>query len=182
MANAVKKINEMSEEEFMKHLEKYQKMDKRMAEDETRRRRLQDQGKDYKEYLLCCKKCSQEACSSFDIKRYNKSQHYVCSQTFCSEKIEVRPHEKPKKIDELYKIGKVSCKKCGRDWGIIAKLADLYIPVIKIDSFVVYSLNADYSRGRPFVFKKWIQVPFSVEDVDFIDDDLAFDVDFELWT
>ncbi|XP_071817174.1 ATP-dependent RNA helicase DHX58-like isoform X2 [Apostichopus japonicus] len=181
MADAVKTIKAMTPHLLAQHLERCRKLDKRMTEEETRKRRLKGQSRDWKEYQLCCKKCSEEACTSFDIKRYNKSHHYVCLQSFCDEKIDIKPHHKPGQMDDLYKLGKIYCSSCAKDWGVLAKFHDLNIPVLKIDSFVVYEIKPDGSRGNAKVVKKWINAPFTVEDVDVIEDELSYDVDFESW-
>ncbi|XP_071817176.1 ATP-dependent RNA helicase DHX58-like isoform X2 [Apostichopus japonicus] len=181
MADAVKAIRAMTPHMLAQHLERCRKLDKRMTEEGTRKRRLQRQSRDFKEYLLCCKKCGEEACSSFDIKRYSKSHHYVSLQSFCDEKIDIKPHHKPGPMDDLYKLGKIYCSNCAKDWGVLAKFQELIIPVIKIDSFVVYEINTDASRGKVKIAKKWANAPFTVEDVDVIEDELSYDVDFESW-
>ncbi|KAJ8047586.1 putative ATP-dependent RNA helicase DDX58 [Holothuria leucospilota] len=181
MKEAVDQINIMDKEAFRKRLQKYQELDERLCYEETRKRRLREETRDHKEYLLCCKKCGEEACLSSDLKRYNKSQHYVSSQEFCNDKIDIKPHPKPKKIDNMYKVGKIYCASCGSDWGILAKLAETRIPVVKVDCFVLYEFNPDRSKSRGKVYKKWIDVPFSIEDVENVNESLYYDIDFDSW-
>ncbi|WP_411025668.1 hypothetical protein, partial [Salmonella sp. s55004] len=69
----------------------------------------------------------------------------------------------------MKKIGKLFCACCGYDWGIVSKLDQLLIPIIKIDAFVIHKVSADGSKyRRAKTYKKWKDVLFSIEDVEFV--------------
>lgn len=56
--------------------------------------------------------------------------------------------------------GKLHCKECGLDWGIVAQHSGTTFPVIKIDSFTVVD-----EVGRRDAPKKWKNTNFRVEEL-----------------
>lgn len=62
-------------------------------------------------------------------------------------------------------FGKLVCKSCGGNLGVICKYKMLEFPVPKIDNFLIVDIN-----GRQDTCKKWKTAPFYVESL--LNDDL----------
>nr|KAG5691893.1 hypothetical protein BaRGS_033256 [Batillaria attramentaria] len=121
--------------EFLTRLEEIQKDEKSMRDIESAQR----SGRQLREgeVILRCRTCDTYACMSSDIKTVERSHHVIVDLDFRDRSIE-KPHPKPGLYGvELEKKGKLHCKNCGADWGIIVRYRDTKFPVIKIDSFVV---------------------------------------------
>ena len=109
------------------------------------------------QFQLLCGGCRHFACSTIDIGVYNESHHIVLDEQFLVERTKVTPHPKPKKIDrEFSKIGKIHCKECNRDWGILAIICQQTLPIIKIVSFIIEREEENGETTR-YLKEKWIE-------------------------
>jgi hypothetical protein len=71
--------------------------------------------------------------------------------------IKIRPHPAPKKFENFELTGKIYCKHCHWEWGVMGVYKKVSFPIIKISSFVIDIV------GKPQqLCKKWKEVPFKV--------------------
>jgi hypothetical protein len=78
----------------------------------------------------------------------------------------IRPHPAPKKFENFELTGKIYCKKCHWEWGVMGVYKKVPFPIIKISSFVILI------DGRPQqLCKKWKEAPFTVSPL--VPDDLS---------
>nr|KAG5687676.1 hypothetical protein BaRGS_027568 [Batillaria attramentaria] len=144
--------------EFLTRLEEIQKDEKSMRDIESAQR----SGRQLREgeVILRCRTCDTYACMSSDIKTVERSHHVIVDLDFRDRSIE-KPHPKPGLYGvELEKKGKLHCKNCGADWGIIVRYRDTKFPVIKIDSFVVVD-----EYGKRDAPKKWKNTTFATDEL-----------------
>ncbi|XP_064604093.1 ATP-dependent RNA helicase DHX58-like [Liolophura sinensis] len=112
------------------------------------------------DFVLRCLTCDQFACFNYDLRRFESTHHAVISEDFPAH-CNVSLHPKPTPLNHnLSKTGKISCKNCGSDWGIIAIYHDKRLCVIKISSFVI----EDFHKNRD-ICTKWRKVRFLVEEL-----------------
>lgn len=90
---------------------------------------------------------------SSKVRRVQES-HYVSVDPNIWESLCAEPNDAPKLFENLSVAGKVSCISCRNDCGIVIKYRQVYLPALKIDSFVI---NNRENREKKCV-KKWKQV------------------------
>ena len=122
------------------------------------------------EISLNCRKCDNFCCFSTDIAK-NES-HYIIIDRTLQERAILESHPKPIKIrvggslgGEFDKKYKLFCSKCHQDWGITVIFRDIKLPVVKIESFIMY--DNDSNKLPPV--KKWKDVRFRVRDLTDVD-------------
>ena len=166
MNDAIKKVQEKilhDKDMFMSEVKQIQRGDKRRRDLE---KLMKKTVKRTSQFVLRCGKCSSYICMSSDIKKIQDAHHAVINE-------EVRncittPRSIAKRIDSLITIGvgKVKCKKCGKELGNITIHKSAEFPVLKIENFLVADIAA-----KTNVYKKWKSVPFSPEAL--TEEDLA---------
>ncbi|XP_071947222.1 antiviral innate immune response receptor RIG-I-like [Antedon mediterranea] len=162
MTKSVRTLSKLPKDQLKEELLALQTIDLREQFMSEKRERERQQKRTETRYKLLCGKCSEFACYSTDVKVFNDSNHLIVDQEFYG-KILTQKHPKPKVIgDDIYKNGKVACKKCNHDWGVIVTISSMNFAVIKIVSFV---LEKCADRKRKTV-KKWKESPFKVEPLD----------------
>ncbi|XP_033103792.1 probable ATP-dependent RNA helicase DDX58 isoform X1 [Anneissia japonica] len=166
MFKSVRMLAKIPKEQLKKDLLELQKFDvKQRMEIEKSEKERQD-SRTTSVYRLLCGKCSELACLSSDVKVFSNSNHLIINKEFYQSKIRKEKHPKPKSIgDDTYKDGKIFCRKCGSDWGIMVTIKKMSFAVIKIVSFVLE--NTD---GKRKVCRKWKEAPFKVEPFNMVDD------------
>ncbi len=70
------------------------------------------------------------------------------------------PHPKPKKFEKFELTGKVLCKKCGLEWGVMGVHKKISFPILKLQQFICF--YGDQYRER---FKCWKDVPFTISQL-----------------
>ena len=115
---------------------------------------------------LHCRKCDNFCCFSIEIAKTDC--HYVAINTSLQNRVKLEPHPKPMKIrvggnmgGEFFKQEKLLCKQCNQDWGVIVLFKNIKLPVVKIESFIMY-VNVD--QMLPPV-KKWKDVKFDIREL-----------------
>ncbi|XP_077989177.1 ATP-dependent RNA helicase DHX58-like isoform X2 [Glandiceps talaboti] len=163
MSKAVRAVRNMPKPEYRVAVTKIQVNDYEerqlliRAEEATLRIRSRETPKNPIRFL--CGKCFTFACYSTDF-RCLHGNHYVNTSEEFLDRIKTLPHDRPIQIDDLFhKTGKVHCKKCMYDWGIIGKRMDSYYPILKIRSFVLERSGGH--RDKPY--RRWKDAPFTVE-------------------
>ncbi|XP_077867713.1 antiviral innate immune response receptor RIG-I-like [Saccoglossus kowalevskii] len=162
MYRAISEVKQMPNSEFDNRIIANQK------DDQTERRYLAAAEASSKSKLerqtpenaikFLCGRCMEFACLSSDFRQLKQNHHVVVDEKF-KTRITIKPHAKPKQIDDLFlKDGKVYCKKCMHDWGIMAKIRFTHYPILKISSFVM-----EMPSGGRKVRAKWKDAPFAIE-------------------
>lgn len=97
------------------------------------------------------------------------------------ERIVIEPHPEPKKYENFELSGKIYCRRCHWNWGVMGVYKKVPFPIINIERFVVVSPYETRDK-----YKRWKEVPFHVEPI--CPDDLQImrpaedeDDDSDLW-
>lgn len=108
------------------------------------------------EFELRCGKCNEFICMSTDIKKIQNAHHAVINEEICTHITTIRV-PKPTFEDDTIKmgVGKVNCKKCGKNLGNIVIYKKAQFPVLKIENFLISD-----SHSNTDVYKKWKNAPF----------------------
>lgn len=170
MNEAIQKVQQKlcrNKIQFLEDVEKIQRSEKKKRDLEKLSRKRGT--KRNSEFVLRCGKCSSYICISSDIKKIQDAHHAVINDDvrdfITTEKSEA------KRIDAYTTcgVGKVKCKKCGKELGNVTIYQEAEFPVLKIDNFLV----AD-SAGKTNVYKRWKSVPFCPDPM------LGVDLEFRL--
>ena len=113
-----------------------------------------------RDYKMCCKKCNTHACFISDVRKY-KVQHFVIDKDFVN-KIDIKKRNKPTTADGFQINRQMRCKKCPLSWGVIADKDGLDCRILKLDNFKLINM----ATGAVEIYKKWIDVPYKVREVD----------------
>jgi len=86
----------------------------------------------------------------------------VCVSCFFryKERVVIEPHPEPKKFENFELSGKIFCRVCHWNWGVMGVYKKVPFPIINIEGFVV--INPDRRRDK---YKRWKEVPFDVEPI-----------------
>ena len=71
--------------------------------------------------------------------------------------MKIRPHPTPKEFKNVELTGKVYCKKCSWEWGVMGVYKKVAFPIIQIKSFVIEC------NGVLDLYKTWKDYPFEVK-------------------
>ena len=117
------------------------------------------QSEDSKDIKLFCRRCKIFACDGSDI--FLEGPHRTVPNPEFSEKISSRDHHDPKDLiaGSVSRTHKISCRKCGQDWGVkcVWKKGGYTFPVIKCEAF------AFEIKGNRRTIRKWSQAPFEMK-------------------
>jgi hypothetical protein len=113
------------------------------------------------EFELRCGKCNEFICMSTDIKKIQNAHHAVISEEIGTHITTIRS-PKPTFEDDNIKmgVGKVNCKKCGKNLGNIVIYRNAQFPVLKIENFLISD-----SHSNTDVYKKWKNAPFIPKEI-----------------
>ncbi|XP_031562998.1 interferon-induced helicase C domain-containing protein 1-like isoform X2 [Actinia tenebrosa] len=106
-----------------------------------------------------CQKCMALVCHAQDIRRFKESHHVVINKDI-HERIDIKPHEKPKTFDGIHFGNRIYCKKCGHYWGVIITVEETEWPCLEIVSFVTTFNHGKEKKS----FKKWKDLPIKICD------------------
>ncbi|XP_064631779.1 LOW QUALITY PROTEIN: antiviral innate immune response receptor RIG-I-like [Lineus longissimus] len=115
------------------------------------------------EYGVHCRKCDMFITVSSDLRVYQDT-HYTSIRQDLDTVYDVKPHPKPVRLVDFEKTGKVHCKNCGLEWGIIAKLVGQEMPLLKPQGLVFVDVN-----GKRSIISKWKQFRYTIRQMDFND-------------
>jgi len=91
----------------------------------------------------------------------NKHTHCVCVSHFrYRDRIVIEPHPEPKKYENYELTGKIFCKRCHWNWGVMGVYKKVPFPIINIERFVVVTPNEMREK-----YRRWKEVPFHVEPI-----------------
>ncbi|XP_048587740.1 antiviral innate immune response receptor RIG-I isoform X1 [Nematostella vectensis] len=162
MTDAVAAVQKLTQDEYMKEIDQLQQKDARIRQIKSQ---LEARKRDVNQHTATarfyCRKCNTFACEARDFRCVSGSHYVVISPEFKRDKIELKPHKKPKLIDGITMDTKVHCKKCGEDWGVTAKIHGAEWPLLKINSFVV-----QIEGGPRKLYRKWTEAALNIKQVD----------------
>lgn len=76
------------------------------------------------------------------------------------ERVVIEPHPTTKKFENFELSGKIYCKNCHWNWGVMGVYKNVPFPIIKIDEFVIVSPSGGREK-----YKKWKEVPLDVKPI-----------------
>ncbi|WAR21338.1 DDX58-like protein [Mya arenaria] len=103
---------------------------------------------------LMCVKCSKYICHMSGVRALPNNQHFVIIEEF-PDKIDRKANQKRERYDGIVKKGKMFCKSCGQDWGMIADRNGYDLFVLKLDSLLFRQEDIDKIQD----FQKWRFAP-----------------------
>ncbi|XP_070541294.1 ATP-dependent RNA helicase DHX58-like [Ptychodera flava] len=158
--DAVALVQKMSKEDFKKQVKEFQiqALNERKMQEASAKAKKQVTTADQAD--LICRKCSTVACNASEICKIENMHHVNPSESF-TEMYDVR-EIKPVEHGYIINIGKIVCKKCKRDWGIMILYKGARLPCLSIKHF-----GLKFKNGVILTPKKWKDVPFEVEGLDF---------------
>jgi len=88
--------------------------------------------------------------------------HSICVSCLFryKERVVIEPHPEPKKYENFELSGKIYCKVCHWNWGVMGVYKKVPFPIINIECFVV--VNPLNMRDK---YKRWKEVPFDVDAI-----------------
>ena len=163
MNDAIRRIDVMNMTDFRQCVEKHQKdakltrnltsLGEKMQKDQRRRRPSGGL------HRLLCVKCSTLVCLSIDIRRVEEVHHVVIDDKLKSV-ARYMEYRSPVKFGEFDQRGKLKCRNCDQDWGVVARYSKVLFPVLKLANFVL----EDECNQRK-CYKQWKKVPFTVSEL-----------------
>ena len=116
-----------------------------------------------------CKKCSEFACFSDEIRCIHGKHRAVVSKEF-SDKYDVVEHRKksePKDVNGVVIYKTIVCAKCKSYWGSYATYDDKNLPFlsVKSKSFILKGENRNLTPSETML-KKWSEAWFIIDDYD----------------
>jgi hypothetical protein len=158
MDNAAKEVSNMDKHHLQERLRDIQKKELLRHKMEAREKQQRPIMSD--EYSVHCKKCDQFVTCSSDLRVY-ESSHYTSIRKGLDQVYEIREHPRPVKLSEFEKIGKVHCKRCGLDWGMMAKFICQDMPLLKPQGFIFID-----SDGKRSIISKWKKFKYTIPEMD----------------
>ncbi|ESN97093.1 hypothetical protein HELRODRAFT_114400 [Helobdella robusta] len=172
MNDAIDYIQDLTPDERRGRIKIIQKQIKFERSMNEQAKRLGIKSKNDDPYEIRCLKCTHFAANSGDMRTIENAHHVVVDPDV-KERITIKPHPRPLAITPVYKkFGKVHCKKCDFDWGIMASYKGVPFPILKICSFIVRNKE---TREQANV-KKWKDVQFALAAL--TDEDLSAMTEF----
>lgn len=110
------------------------------------------------QFLLHCLSCDAFICLSTDIKKIEMAHHVIVDDSLDQRVNFTERHSSFTADTSPQYCGKVVCKECGRNLGVICIYKGIEFPVPKIEHFLIKDIN-----GRHDTCKKWNKAPFNVD-------------------
>ena len=178
MNDAIRRIDRMDMADFTRQVRKHQhdaKLTRQLSmlgkqRELAQRNRRQPEGM----HRLLCSRCSTLVCISLDIRRVENVHHVVIDEHLKTV-ASMRRYPKAAKHGDFDTRGKLNCRKCDKDWGVVAHYNNVLFPVLKLTNFVMEDDN-----GQRKCYKKWKDVPFHVEELSAEDIQRLHEEDIEL--
>ena len=112
---------------------------------------------------LLCRLCQRGACTADDIRCIQHAHHVVLSEAFESSCI-LTEVERRSVCPDLELCKRIMCgnkaKSCTQEWGKQMLYKGILVSLITPENFVMVMPN-----GQKRLFKKWKDVPFTVQDI-----------------
>jgi len=113
------------------------------------------------QFTLHCLSCDHYICVSEDVKKIEMAHHVIIDETL-DQRVDFTDRQTSQVIDQTTQFcGKMVCKGCGRNLGVICIYKGMDFPVPKIENFLVKDIN-----GRQDMYTKWKKVPFNVSGLE----------------
>jgi len=166
MGEALKSISAMPSREFEDKVKTYQILDleerrRIKCAEAARSKMMRQRAKEF--YILRCSKCNNYACSHEDLRIANDAHRMVINREF-AERYDFYESPQKKYFDGFQKKGKIYCKKCGRDWGVIFHYKECDIPVLKNQGFAITFKNDENMEER-LTTQRWKDIPIAVKEI-----------------
>ena len=154
MNEASEAVKCLPESELLNEIHKRQMERLKQVSEKARRLRMRRQSSRSADVRLQCQQCGVDVCQASDILHIDS--YYVVPGASLDTKLNiVRKSPDPR----FGKVGKIYCKKCGADWGVLKQFGNgEEAPALKCSSFL-FNIS-----GNLKVIKKWKGVPFEVQE------------------
>ena len=170
MNKALQEISTYTETNLKQRIEKLQEETKKKRDRQKQFEEMRQLHRGHQlihdEIILNCRKCDNFCCFSTDIAK-NES-HYIVMDRTLHERVILELYPKAPTINVVGNVAgefaikeKLFCKRCHQEWGVTVMFKDIKLPLIKIQSFIMYDNEGNV---LPPV-KKWKDVRFNVRDL-----------------
>ncbi|XP_067843473.1 interferon-induced helicase C domain-containing protein 1 [Heptranchias perlo] len=165
MYKAIKKVQEMPEEDYKKQIEERQLqniMEHRMKKMRNLAKRIKS---DPSKVTFHCNTCSTFACSGKDV-QVIENMHHVNGTDEFQDLYGVRENKAlQEKCLDYQTNQEIYCKNCGQPWGTMMVYRGVNLPCLSIRNFVVFIDEKNFNKNT---YKKWSEVPFKLPKFDYI--------------
>ncbi|XP_046542778.1 probable ATP-dependent RNA helicase DHX58 isoform X2 [Haliotis rubra] len=161
MERAVREILKMPFDRIQRRISKQQEeiLLKEATKEVVQQHQLQQ--KLQKRFILKCGSCKSFCAHSKDLRVINDNQHVVIDREF-EGRIEVRQFGEPKKpFDGITMTGRMQCKVCRREWGVMFLYQQVSFHSLGIKHFIV----VDEETNQPKYYKKWFELPYTIRNI-----------------
>ncbi|XP_069490579.1 ATP-dependent RNA helicase DHX58 [Ambystoma mexicanum] len=162
MIRAIKAVQAMPEAEYLLKIGELQRDS--IISRKVKQQKLDDKKNTYRaqDVRIHCRNCHEPVAYGDDLRTVEKSHHVNIKPDF---KIYYRVSDTPidfgREMIDWTPGGSISCH-CGQEWGMEMIYRAVTLPAISIKNFVMEALD-----GKRFTHKKWKDVPFAVEELDY---------------
>lgn len=164
MKQVIEEVQQMPKEEYRKKIKELQLesvISRKLKKEQNERKR---QGFKPAEVVFYCRNCPTAVCYGSDLRLVENMHHVNINPDF---KIYYNRSAMnvpiPKKFEDWEPGPAISCANCGQEWGMEMIYKSVTLPILSIKKFVVEMVN----ERKPY--KQWKDVPFTIEEFDYID-------------
>ncbi|XP_043089590.1 probable ATP-dependent RNA helicase DHX58 isoform X1 [Puntigrus tetrazona] len=161
---AIDQVQQMSPREFRLKISELQKNAVMIRMQAERKKDERKQRYSPGQVLFQCRGCFLRVCRGEDLRKIENT-HHVNINTDFERHYKTGGQVFLERSFEDWEPGRlISCRKCGKDWGMEIKFRHMVIPCLKIKSFC---LETPGGKSTP---KNWKNVEFQVKEFDFLED------------
>ncbi|KAJ1135883.1 hypothetical protein NDU88_002312 [Pleurodeles waltl] len=163
MNRAIEAVQAMPEAEYLLEIRKLQT--ESIISRKVKQQKLDDKKRTYQpqDVRLYCRNCNEAVAHGNDLRTIENSHHVNINLDFkIYYSVSDNPVELGREMIDWVPGGLISCT-CGQEWGMEMLYKALNLPAISIKNFVV-----ETSDGQRKTYKKWKDVPFEVEEMDYV--------------
>ncbi|XP_078259938.1 interferon-induced helicase C domain-containing protein 1 [Rhinoraja longicauda] len=165
MYDAIKKVQEMPEEEYKKQIDEKQLQNLM----EYKMKKMKSLGKSIKSdpsiVTFHCNTCSRLACTGKDIQVIESMHHVNVTDEF-KDLYGVRENQALQdKCLDYQTNEEIYCRNCGQSWGTLMVHRAVNFPCLSIRNFAVCINEKNDGKST---YKKWREVPFKLPKFDYI--------------
>ncbi|CAD5118190.1 DgyrCDS6915 [Dimorphilus gyrociliatus] len=106
---------------------------------------------DEKVYEFRCIKCESIACLSSDLRLVGNSHRVILLRDFETRYVLKEHPRKENTRGNIHRIGKIHCKECEANWGVLINHEGIELPVLKVDPFVINDISTTTDTSESFI-------------------------------
>ncbi|XP_078501540.1 ATP-dependent RNA helicase DHX58-like isoform X3 [Lissotriton helveticus] len=162
MKRAIEAVQAMPEAEYLLEIRKLQT--ESIISRKMKQQKLDEKKRTFRPHdvRLYCRNCNEAVAHGNDLRTIENSHHVNISLDFkIYYNVSDTPVDLGRKMIDWEAGGLISCT-CGQEWGMEIVYRAVNLPAISIKNFVV-----ETSDGHRKTYKKWKDVPFAVEEMNY---------------